>query len=212
MKASEAEQVVINELRPFFMAYDYSWIPHYQQFRRLTSNGFHNLLINIKGDKPQLVDIKLGCRIDMVEDLVYQFTTGLLGYQEHSNTFIASLGEIIGQSYFKYEISDKQEAVTVSEAIKGFMLSKGLDFIEQHSSVQSLDKLFNDQPTQKLPYATHPLNRCLRGIVLARLAERKDFIGLVAIYRRALVISKTAPPLLEKYDRLCHYLKSFSFN
>jgi hypothetical protein len=159
-----------------------------------------------------LVEINIGTRIDLVEELAYQFTTGLRSFQENSNTLITSMGRIMQQPYFRFEVHQSVDIREVAEQIKAFMETQGFDFLEKYSTISELDKLFNDKPREKLPYAYNHLNRCLRGIVLARMADRKDFPAIAATYRNTLLKSSTAPPLLEKYDKLVNHLKTFSFN
>jgi len=119
---------------------------------------------------------------------------------------------IIQQPYFRFEVHQSADIREVAEQIKAFMETQGFDFLEKYSTISELDKLFNDKPREKLPYAYNHLNRCLRGIVLARMADRKDFPAIAATYRNTLLKSSTAPPLLEKYDKLVNHLKTFSFN
>lgn len=208
---TDAEKLIVEELNPFFKNKEYQWLQHQQQFRKLRKNGFHNILINVKGC-PGLIDVKLGVRLDLVEQLAYQFTTGLSGYQAHSNTLIIKMGELMGQPHLRFEAKHEEDIQEAALQIIGFMQTRGFAFLEEHSAVDRLDKLFNEHPEQKLKYAHNEFNRCLRGIVLARLAGRKDWQGLIAIYRRSLQKKNTAPQLMENYEKLSRFLKYFSLN
>lgn len=208
---TDAEKLIVNELSPFFKNKEYQWLQHLQQFRKLRKNGFHNILINVKG-YPGLIDVKLGVRLDVVEQLAYQFTTGLSGYQAHSNTLMVKMGELIGQPHLRFEVKHEEDIQEAALQIIGFMQTRGFAFLEDHSEVNCLDKLFNEHPDQKLKYGHNEFNRCLRGVVLARLAGRKDFQELAITYRHSLQKRNTAPQLMEKYDKLSEFLKYFSLN
>ncbi|MEK6475900.1 hypothetical protein WJR50_00145 [Catalinimonas sp. 4WD22] len=208
---TDAEKLIVKELNPFFRNKEYQWLQHLQQFRKLRKNGFHNILINVKG-YPSLIDVKLGVRIEMVEQLAYQFTTGLSDYQVHSNTLMIKMGELIDQPHLRFEAKHEEDIKAAALQIMGFMQTKGFAFLEEHSEVNRLDKLFNDNPYHKLIYTYNAYNRCLRGIVLARLAGRRDFQELVNIYRKSLLKKNTPPQLMEKYDKLSKFLKNFSLN
>jgi hypothetical protein len=208
----DVENKLLEYLQPVFEKQNFKLMKHLHQFRKTTANGFLNTIVSVSGREPVLVEINIGTRIDLVEELAYQFTTGLRSFQENSNTLITSMGRIMQQPYFRFEVHQSVDIREVAEQIKAFMETQGFDFLEKYSTISELDKLFNDKPREKLPYAYNHLNRCLRGIVLARMADRKDFPAIAATYRNTLLKSSTAPPLLEKYDKLVNHLKTFSFN
>lgn len=209
---SKVEKPIIEQLAPLFMTYNFEWLPQLNQFRCSGNYGFQNIIITVNEPSPELVDIKLGTRIEMVERLAHQFTTGLSLFQEHSNTLIASMGEILEQPYFLYEINDEAEIGKICREIESFMLDKGFPLLEKYTKVNQLDRLFNEYPHQKLVYTYHYFNRCLRGIVLARISGREDFSKLVEIYRAELLKKNTAPQLVERYDQLAVFLEAFSLN
>ncbi|MDF9800618.1 virulence-associated protein VapD [Catalinimonas alkaloidigena] len=209
---SQTEKLIIKELEPFFRNREYQWLAHYHQFRKQRKIGFDNVLINVNGSKPGLLDIKLGIRLDLVEQLAYQFTMGLSDYQEHSNTLVVKMGELIAQPHLRFEIKHEDDIKEAALRIIGFMQTKGFAFLEKYNDVNHLDQLFNEYPDQKLKYAYNAFNRCLKGIVLARLAERRNFQQLILTYRHYLLKRDTASQLIEKYDKLSRFLKNFSLN
>lgn len=210
--SESVEMMLFKQLRPFFERYNYDLLLPKKQFRKPTKLGFHNAIISVSGSKPCLVEVNIGVRLDMVEELAYQFTTGLSGYQQDSNTLITSLGRIIGEPYKRFEAEEAEAVKKAAREITDLMVSEGFYFLEKYDSIKALDQLLNKDPTQKSPFIYNNLHRCLRGVVIARLAENRNFNSLVATYRRSLVRNSTAPQLLDKYDRLVSYLKSFSIN
>ncbi|MFP4089943.1 MAG: hypothetical protein ACLFUB_10150 [Cyclobacteriaceae bacterium] len=210
--SESVEMLLFKELRPFFERYDFYLLLPKKQFRKQTKLGFHNVIISVSGSKPCLIEVNIGVRLDLVEELAYQFTTGLSGYQRDSNTLVTSLGRIIGDPYKRFEAEDHVSVKKAARDIADLMVSEGFYFQEKYDSIKALDQLVNKEPTKKNPFIYNNLHRCLRGVVIARLAENKNFNSLVATYRRSLVRSSTAPPLLERYDKLVNYLKSFSVN
>ena len=206
------EKRLLELLKPFFEKQGFHLLTNLHQYRKATSSGFQNIILSVSGREPVLVEVNIGTRIDLVEELAYQFTTGLRSYQQDSNTLVTSIGRIMQQPYFRFEINQADDVTTVADKICNFMQEQGFGFLEKYSTISALDQLFNDKPREKLPYAYNHMNRCLRGIVLARMADRRDFTAIAATYRNTLVKSSTAPPLLEKYDKLVNHLKTFSFN
>ncbi len=208
----DLEKALIDMLTPFFVTNHFAWSIDGKQFRRATKAGFQCVFLSLIKPLPMVAEIKLGIRIDAVESLVYQFTTGLAMHQYQSNTFIASLGEILEEPYLRYEVAKEAEIQAVAEKIENFMTKTGFHFLKGHDDIYKLEKTFNKNPDKKWTYAYNDYHRCLRGIVLAKITGNREFISLIATYRRRLVKQGTATKLIEKYDKLAAFLKNFSFN
>lgn len=161
---------------------------------------------------PTLAELHLGVRLDRVEQLGYQFTLGLTEYGLHSTTLITSAGRISGQPYQRYTLDQPTDVDTTARQMMDFMDAAGFDFLNKYGTLQALDKLFNNQPTEKSLFLVNPLHRSLRGIILAKLTQRNAWEQLVDTYRTQLVRRGTPEPLIYRYDRLVDYLRTFSVN
>ena len=203
---------LIKSLAQYTRPYDYELFAAQHQLRQTTHQGFFNIIVAAGSTFPTLAELHFGIRIDLVEQLVYQFTTGLAGYGPHSTTLIASSGRIVGQPYLRYPIDQVADVETVAQQMKDFMWAEGFPFLQRYGGSEALDGLYNDNPTQKSSLLTNELNRSLRGIVLARLTHRSDWRYLVDTYRTLLTQRGTPESLIERYDQLANYLQTFSVN
>lgn len=203
---------LLKRLSRYFSAYRYSLLIAQNQFRKTTDHGFHNVILSTGNEFPALATLHLGIRLDMVERLVYQFTSGLAEYSPHSTTLITSAGRVLGQPYHEYSIEKAADINAVTREMEYFMESEGFIFLEKHGRVQSLNELFNDEPEKKSPYLTNELHRSLRGIILAKLTHRSNWPQLVATYRAQLTQRGTPEQLMQSYDQLANYLRTFSVN
>ena len=199
-------------LEDYYLAQAFYAIPTLQQFRKATPQGFLNMIVSAPAPWPTLAELHLGVRIDLVETLVYQFTNGLAGYREHSTTLITSSGIILGNPYQRYPVENEQDAPDAVQQMCSFMEQQGFDFLKQYSNAQALDTLYNQHPERRSLYLPNLFHRALRGVTLAKLAQRPDWSGLVHVYRAALTARSTPPALLAQYDQLTHYLRTFSVN
>jgi hypothetical protein len=90
-----------------------------------------------------------------------------------------------------------------------FVTSGANSFFERYNSIAALNELYNATDTRWLP---HHLNRGLRGITLAKLAQQPDWPDLVAHYRTQLRQRGTPAVLMDRYEQLATYLRHFSVN
>ena len=204
--------LLLGSLAPYARSHGYVLLAAQNQFRKSTNQGFFNLIVAAGPTFPALAELHLGIRIDLVEQLVYQFTIGLAGYGPHSTTLITSGGRIVGEPYQRYSLEQATDVSAVTQRMKDFLRTEGFPFLEEYGHVKPLDELYNRRPDEKSPYLTNALNRILRGIILAKLAQRNSWSDLVSDYRSQLIQRGTPESLVERYDRLVDYLRTFSVN
>ena len=203
---------LIEEVSPFLIKYGFDLLFAPRQFRKIHSGGFCNVIVTVGNSLPALAELHVGIRLDLVEQLAYQFTTGLIEYGPHSTTLITSAGRIIGQPYHRFSLEHPSDINTVAEQVRQFMQTDGFAFLEKYQRVEALDELFNASPHESSPYLTNRLHRSLRGIILARLAYRSHWERLVTNYRAQLTLRGTPEAMMQNYDRLADYLRTFSVN
>ena len=203
---------LMTQLGSFFELYDFTTVSAYYQFRKRHPTGFNNVIVSVGNAWPTLAELHLGVRIDLVEQLVYQFTSGLAEYGPHSTTLFTSAGRVLGQPYHRYPVDHPSDIEPVAEQMKQFMYADGFHFLKKYQRIEALDTLFNEEPHQKSPYLTNRLHRSLRGIILAKLAHRDHWQRLVIGYRAQLTLRGTPEPMMQSYDRLADYLRTFSVN
>ncbi|MGB3849119.1 MAG: hypothetical protein WA958_04080 [Tunicatimonas sp.] len=167
------------------------------------------MIVSVGGTLPAFAELQLGIRLDLVEQLVYQFTTGLAGYGPHSTTLLVSAGHLQGRPYHRYVLSRPTDVAEVAQAMNIFVTSDAISFFERYSNIAALNELYNATDTRWLP---HHLNRSLRGITLAKLAQQPNWPDLVAHYRTQLWQRGTPAVLMDRYEQLATYLRHFSIN
>ena len=201
-----------SEVNPYFASHGFTRIDAPPQFRKVHKGGFECVVISVGNTLPTLAELHVGIRLDTLEQLVYQFTAGLNDYGPHSTTLITSSGRILGQPYHRFSIEQASDIYSVAEQMKQFMQSDGFAFLEKYRHLKALDALFNDEPDEKSIYLTNELHRSLRGITLAKLAQRDNWTQLVIDYRIQLTRRGTPETAMKSYDLLADYLRYFSIN
>jgi len=183
------------------------------QFRKKNPIGFQNIVLSTSPQGKQLwIDLNLGCRYDVVEDLVQQFLETFQCYKKEANTLIISVAKLTENKHFHYKIACPEEAYYCAEQILDFMDRQGFAFLEDISCVYHADQLINTDPTQTCSYIYNQSHRCFKGIIMARLANNPEFMLLVDEYYKFLRRLGATPITLTNYDRLVNFLMYYSFN
>ncbi|MEM9671920.1 MAG: hypothetical protein ACFB15_26285 [Cyclobacteriaceae bacterium] len=212
MPVSELELVLTERLEQHLAPLNFEKTPHLKQFRRACKGGYQCIVLSLAGQHPLEIEIFLGVRLDLVEELVYQFTMGLREYRPHSTTLLTPAKKVTEKAELRYELHQESDVEKVGNDIKEFMLTYGYDFLDQYNGVSALDQLYNANPEQKADYITNEYHRALRGVILAKLVQSQSWPELVQFYQRKLEKKGTPEVQLNKYLRLVEFLKNHSFN
>ncbi len=192
---------------------DYIYTPQWEQFRKLTPGGFQSLILSVSEyPDASLFELHLGIRLDAVENMAYPFTNGLMGFQANSLTLVTPLAKLHGHSFQRFELAPGEEVGRPLDEIAGQLAHGGFSFLEKYNRLEEMEQLFNRHPHHPLPLVHNQINRCLRGLVLARLTDRTDFERLATLYRDRLRALRAPDATLHKYDRLRSYLRSYAPN
>lgn len=213
-QVSVRESWIAERLKPFLGRQGFTWLPHLHQFRKSTERGFTCIILSVSDhEESSLVEAHLGIRIDDVENIAFPFTNGLPGFQPDSMTIVTPLAKLYGQPFQRFEVASQRSAAEAVVAIQGQLQDKGLKFLNQYSSLEDMEALYNEKPEEQLQLVHNQANRCFRAVAMARLLPRKDFEQLVETYGRRLETELHAPQsTLEKYTRLVNFLRYYSQN
>lgn len=204
---------LLEQLKSFLAARDFFFLPEWNQFRRLTPAGFQSVIISWSPyEDLSVLEVHLGIRHDAVENIAFPFTNGLPGFQQNSMTVVTPLSKLFGEPYQRFGVQTEEDVLKASQEILNRLSTRGVSFLEKYSRLEAVDTLFNAQPSEPIPLIHNQVHRCLRAIAIARLSLRRDFESLGGFYRRQLKNLCAPEPIIDRYERLLLYLRSYSHN
>ncbi|TAD95634.1 MAG: hypothetical protein EAZ97_15155 [Bacteroidetes bacterium] len=210
------EQKMYANLAPLLQKERFSLHSKLKQFRRKTSFGFQNIVFSVHQQNEQYyIDVNLGVRFDMVEQISQQFLDICPSFRPESTTMMISVKKLVENKYLEYKINqqnEKQELEIFINQIHDFMLKKGYDFLQEISQIKNADEMLNAFPCQNTPYLYDQVQRCFKALIIARMCNRNLFIPLLETYYEHLQNLETPEKMICNYDRLANYLLHFSFN
>jgi len=213
MTLTPFETKLYQHLTPFFGAHQYRLLPERRQFRRLTDQGFQNVILSpaFYGDETML-EVNFGCRNEQVEQIAQQFLNNLTDYRPDANTLIVSIGKFSNLSYFRYKIHSDNGLADACGQIEDFFLNQGFGFLETSCTLPTLDRLLNEHVSRPCLYVYNQTHRCYKGLVAARLNHNSQFDDLIDSYRQLLIRQTQNPYEQLHFERLIAYLQHYSAN
>lgn len=183
------------------------------QFQQHFQGGMQSCTFTItEHDGTFLIDISLGIRIDIVENFVNQFTLTLKEYHANTHTIYISYGKFIGKSYFYFKVKSEGELVQVCKDIKHFLEQRAFPFLAKNSNIESLNTLINTAPEELSLFICNPAYRALKGVLIAKMCQHKDFDELAKVYRAMIEKSSFRDKMMPNYLLLIKHLYLVSFN
>lgn len=204
------EHKIYLQLIPLFVLHGYQALPEKKEFRQTTATGYRSVILSVQGNSSQpQISLKLGVRFQMLESLVAQF---LPSPDDEGPSVLLDANqrfpELLYTGRHQPDSCYTQNIATLCRFMKvrGFRMLKAMD------NVKRIDGLLNRYPAEPTPYQPHPVHRCFRGLVLARIAHRSRFNELQQAYEKRLLALNLPEERLEAFRKLANFLQSFSFN
>jgi hypothetical protein len=213
MPIQQIETQLYASLFDFFKDHRFEMRPELKQFRRYFDGGFHNVIFSLSEfEEEAWLEVNLGVRINMVEELVQQFLDCMPEFRSETNTVIISIGKLSDTRYYRYKLSDKDDVNDCTLLVQEFISERGFAFMAEASHLCTLDQWFNHKPQAPLRYLYNQTHRCFKGTVIARFANNPKFLSLIEEYY--LLLQRLGAPqrTIQEYDRMVSYLLHNSIN
>lgn len=200
-------------LLPFFEERNFKLLRGLRQFQKVTSYGFLNVILSPSvQDGCLIVEINTGYRFDMVEDLANQFYPHLKGFRPFTNTLIANIGKLKNEQYFRYELSLHEDMAILVQDIQSDLECFVLPFLDQVKNIYDLDRMLNNEPLHRCPWIHNQNQRCIKGLIAAKMSGNSEFHNLYVIYLRFMDNAGAPKVILDAFNTLYKHLSSVSLN
>jgi len=189
-------RIIQEQLEWSLSKHGFKLVPEWNQFRKPTKNGFQCIIYALKS-YPDLsfLELHLGIRIDMVEQLVFPYLNLPTGFKKESMTLVTNFSNLVDCSVrtpIKEVDELKAHLVNQQSSIEETILP----FLDSYSSLKALAGLFNANPTEPFKLHNNQIHRCFRGLALAKGSTPDQLESLCKIYQSVLD-QWAAPPLVQ---------------
>lgn len=204
------EHKIYLQLIPLFVLHGYQALPEKKEFRQATANGYRTVILSVQGNSnnPRIC-LQLGVRFQLLESLVQQFLPSL--EEEGPSVLLDANQRFPELLYTNRQNADSCYTHNIATLCR-FMKIRGFRMLKAMDNIKRIDGLINRHPDQPTPYQSHPVHRCFRGLILARLTHRSRFKQLEQAYEKRLLALNLPAERIEAFRKLANFLQSFSFN
>jgi len=188
------------------------------QYRKSFEGGFQSFSFTVSpSPKKQLnkdfwIELSMGVRINIVENIVNQYTHILKDYYDDTHTILTSYGRMVDKQYFRFKVHQKDDLETACYQMKHFLKQTGLPFLNKNSNLQNIDKLINNYPEKPSKFIYNQSYRCLKGVIIAKLNQNPYFDTLTKAYEFILEQQSQGKDMMPRYLKLLEHLQLWSVN
>lgn len=213
MKLAQFETTLYAQLSEFFQDRGFVLLAEKKQFRRPFADGFQNVIFSVSyHEREYWLDVNLGIRFDMIEEIAQQFLENLPAYRRETNTVIISIGKLCDNQYFRYKIVTPQDLDDACQEIQQFMENRGFLFFEEATGLYPLNRLLNGDPDKNCRFLYNQTDRCFKALIAAKLTFQPHWLSLAKTYRHYLERQNSKASTLHNFDRIMAFLVHYSPN
>jgi hypothetical protein len=207
------ECYIQDSVRPSLQQTGFEWNKEAQYFFKTNGNYIHTVRLGLRRGKavttrkgiknsPQ-ISLQVGIKALVVEDLVSQF--------RQQPPTIHQLTASFGTQQLITDLSE-ENLDRVSQQIENTLEHKAMPLLTKYSNLKRLDALFNRHTYQHNKHVGGLLNRCFKGLVLARFSYRRRFTELYEQYLQRLDNQWAPRDAMHNFSSLYRFLKVYSLN
>jgi len=203
----------LEHLQPFFAAEGYQFHPILNQYRQPFEGGFRNVILGFSEyENTTLVECTFGVRLDLIEEAIMPFSSGINGYLDESNTTQTNLAKYYQIPHYRLRFAGPPEMEQAGRELCHFFTQEGFAFLERYSALERLEARYNQAPHQPSLLAFSTRMRSFRGMALATLAQSPHWEKLHRAYEEELRRWGTPTIIMDRFEALCQHLLQLGLN
>ncbi len=158
------------------------------------------------------IELSLGVRIHVVEQLANPYTLTLKDYYNDTHTILTSYGRMMGNNYFRFQVNNLDHLEDACKEMTHFLHTAGFPFLIANDSIYQIDQLINAYPERPSKFIYNQSHRCIKGIIVAKMCQNPHFNTLVKAYKFILEKDSLADKMRDNYMKLVQHLYMISLN
>jgi hypothetical protein len=132
-------------------------------------------------------EFNTGCYIGIghlgIQKILY-FIEGIFDVNDnYGSTLGSNIGLFFNNLNYRYEIKSREDINKWGQIAREFYNNYAVPFFQKYSSLDAIDKLLNDNPTEKVIYLDDLGWRIIKGLIAAKLNSNPKYPELRAYYK-----------------------------
>lgn len=123
----------------------------------------------------------------------------------------SNIGAYFNELNYRYKIRTQEDIKEWGKIVRKFYSEYAGPFFEKHNSVDAIDRLLNENPSEKVKYLDDLGWRIIKGMIAAKLNQNPRYNELRDYYKGEVVSKFQGYFMYDKCMRVVDFLDSHSF-
>ncbi|MFV0234163.1 hypothetical protein OBK30_14070 [Empedobacter falsenii] len=130
--------------------------------------------------------------------------------EEYYETLSVGIQSYFNEVNYRYKIKTQEDIKEWGEIVRKFYEEYAIPFFEKYNSVDSIDRLLNDKPTEKVIYLDDLGQRIIKGLIAAKLNNNPKYNELRDYYKSEVESKFQGYFMYDKCMKVIDFLDSHS--
>jgi hypothetical protein len=159
-------------------------------------------------------EFNTGCYIGLgllpIQKLLYKIEEITYVVDSYGSTIGTSTASYFNELNYRYKIKTQDDIIEWGKIVRKFYEDYAVPFFEKYNSIDAIDKLLNDHPTEKVIYLDDLTWRIIKGLISAKLNGNKKYNELRDYYRNEVESKFQGYFMYEKCIKVIDFLDNHS--
>jgi len=129
---------------------------------------------------------------------------------DYFETLSTGTADYFNELNYRYKIKTKEDIKEWGNIVKKFYIEYAMPFFEKYNSINDIDKLLNENPTEKVIYLDNLGWRVITGLISAKLNQNHKYNELRDYYKSEVETKFQGYFMYEKCMKVISFLDSHS--
>jgi len=129
---------------------------------------------------------------------------------EYYETLSTGISDYFNELNYRYKIKTQEDIKEWGKIVRKFYEEYAVQFFEKYNSVDAIDKLLNENPTEKVIYLDNLGWRIITGLISAKLNQNPKYDELRAYYKSEVESKFQGYFMYEKCMKTINFLDNHS--
>ena len=149
----------------------------------------------------------VGCYIQIIPYKIEKVREFLFD-NEGGNAIASNIGNYFNELNYRYKIQTQEDVEEWGKIVRKFYEEYAVPFFEKYNTIDAIDKLLNDSPTEKVIYCDDLGWRIIKGLIAAKLNNNTKYNELRDYYKREVESKFQGYFMFEKCMKTIDFLDS----
>ncbi|SOE20420.1 hypothetical protein SAMN06298216_0913 [Spirosomataceae bacterium TFI 002] len=209
MNYSEVKKELKKEFESFLkpLGYKSKTDPQGCDFGKLSINSLNRIGYGVAN---YIDEFNTSCYLKICNEQIQNIEGEIFEEKGIYDTLSTGMATYFNEINYRYKIKSQEDIIEWGKIVRKFYEEYAVPFFEKYNSLDAIDKLLNDHPTEKVIYLDDLGWRIIKGLIVAKLINNPKYNELRVYYKSEVESKFQGYFMYEKCMKTIDFLETHS--